>query len=184
MIFHKTPLSGAYYIDLAPFSDERGLFARTFCKKEFEAIGHHKEFVQLNHSRNTFKGTIRGLHYQNPPFSEIKLIRCIKGAVYDILVDLRKDSPTFLQHYGLELSEENMRMIYIPEGFAHGFQTLEDNTELIYHHTAFYTPGMESGLKFDNTLLGINWPLPPTVVSEKDQTHPPIDAAFAGIILK
>ena len=181
MIFHKTSLDGAYYIDLEPFADDRGLFARTFCKKEFQTIGHHKEFVQINHSRNTFKGTIRGLHYQKPPFAEIKLIRCIKGTVYDVLVDIRKDSPTFLKHYGIELSEHNMRMVYIPEGFAHAFQTLEDNSELIYHHTAFYAPRVESGLKFDDTQIGINWPLPPTVVSEKDQTHPPIDQTFTGI---
>jgi dTDP-4-dehydrorhamnose 3,5-epimerase len=183
MIFIQTPLQGAYYVDVEPFSDQRGLFARTFCKKEFEAIGHDKEFVQFNHSRNTFKGTIRGLHYQNPPYAEIKYIRCIQGAVYDVLVDIRKNSPTFLQYFGIELSAKNMRSIYIPEGFAHGFQTLEDNTELIYHHTAFYTPGMENGLNFDDSVLGINWPIPPTVISEKDLAHPPIDSEFTGIIL-
>lgn len=183
MIFHKTPLVGAYAIELTPFRDERGLFARTFCEREFQAIGHQKPFVQLNHSRNTQKGTIRGLHYQNPPFAEIKLIRCIRGAVYDVLVDIRKGSPTFLQHYGIELSEHNMQMIYIPEGFAHGFQTLEDQTELIYHHTAFYTPGVESGLKFDDELIGINWPLPPTIISKKDQRHPLLSKTFTGIDL-
>ncbi len=181
MIFNKTPLQGAYSIDLSPFEDERGLFARTYCEKEFQAIGHHKNFVQFNHSRTIYKGTIRGLHYQNPPFAEIKLIRCIKGAVYDVLVDIRKNSPTFLQYFGIELSEQNMRMIYIPEGFAHGFQTLEDYAELIYHHTAFYSPGMESGLKFDDELLGINWPLPPTIISKKDQQHPPLNKTFTGI---
>lgn len=184
MIFEATPLAGAYVIDLTPFEDERGLFARTFCQREFEAaIGPTKAFVQLNHSRNTHRGTLRGLHYQRPPFAEVKLIRCIKGAVYDVLVDVRKGSPTFLQHYGLELSEKNMRMIYIPEGFAHGFQTLEDHSELVYHHTAFYTPGVESGLKFDDIQLGINWPLPLTVISIKDQQHHPIDSTFTGIQL-
>ncbi len=182
MQFHSTPLAGAYSISLEPFVDERGLFARTFCQREFAAIGHDKDFVQFNHSRNTHKGTIRGLHYQNPPHAEIKLIRCIKGAVYDVLVDVRKHSPTFLQHFGIELSAENMLMIYIPEGFAHGFQTLKDDTELIYHHTAFYTPGAESGLKFDDSRLDIKWPLPPTIISEKDQNNPSVDQSFAELI--
>lgn len=184
MIFHKTPLAGAYSIDLEPFRDERGLFARTFCQKEFKQIGHHKAFVQLNHSRNIHKGTIRGMHYQNPPFAEIKLVRCIKGSVYDVIIDIRKNSPTYLQHYGLVLSESNMKMIYIPEGFAHGFQTLEDNSELIYHHTDFYTPGVESGLKFDDPSVGIKWPLAPTIISDKDQNYPPIDQVFTGIEIK
>jgi len=148
MIFKETPLAGAYAIDLTPFEDERGLFARTYCQKEFAAIGHDKAFVQLNHSRNTYKGTIRGLHYQNPPFAEIKLIRCIKGAVYDVLVDIRAGSPTFLQHYGIELSEKNMRMIYIPEGFAHGFQTLEDHSEFISEKDQHHPP-------IDQTFTGI-----------------------------
>lgn len=181
MQFHTTPLSGAYSISLEPFVDERGLFARTFCQKEFAAIGHEKDFVQFNHSRNIHKGTIRGLHFQGPPHAEIKLIRCIRGAVFDVLVDARPESPTFLQHFGIELSAENMLMIYIPEGFAHGFQTLEDETELIYHHTAFYTPGVESGLKFDDPSLGIDWPLPPTVISKKDQNNPSINQVFAGL---
>lgn len=183
MKFHPTTLEGAFSISLEPFQDERGLFARTFCQREFAEIGHEKEFVQFNHSLNTHKGTIRGLHYQRPPFAEIKLIRCIKGAVYDVLVDVRQESPTYLQHYGIELSAENMKMIYIPEGFAHGFQTLEDETSLIYHHTAFYTPGVESGLKFDDPTLGIKWPLPPSVISDKDQKYPSIDQAFTGLTL-
>lgn len=183
MKFHPTNLEGAYSISLEPFRDERGLFARTFCQREFAEIGHEKEFVQFNHSLNSHKGTIRGLHYQRPPYAEIKLIRCIKGAVYDVLVDVRQESPTFLQHFGIELSAENMTMIYIPEGFAHGFQTLEDETELIYHHTAFYTPGVESGLKFDDPTLGIRWPLPPSVISDKDQNYPSISQTFTGLTL-
>lgn len=171
MIFRKTKLSGAFIIDLEPFQDQRGLFARTFCQKEFAAMGHRKDFVQFNHSRTTQKGTIRGLHYQKAPHAEIKLIRCIRGAVYDVIVDLRKDSPSFLEYIGIELSAENMRMIYVPEGFAHGFQTLENNTELIYHHTAFYFPDAEGGLKFDDPKLGIEWPLPTTEISEKDNKY-------------
>ena len=183
MIFKETPLASAYIIDLEPFQDERGLFARTYCKNEFAEIGHKKEFVQFNHSETSTKGSIRGVHYQKPPYAETKLIRCIKGKVFDILVDIRKGSPTFLQWYGVELSAENKRMIYIPEGFAHGFQTLEPDTHLIYHHTAFYTPGFEGGLKFDDPRIGIDWPLAPTVLSEKDQKYSLIDDTFTGVSL-
>jgi dTDP-4-dehydrorhamnose 3,5-epimerase len=183
MHFHETGLAGAYIIDLEPFQDERGLFARTFCKREFEQIGHHKEFVQFNHSHSSTAGTLRGLHFQHPPFSEIKLIRCIKGAVWDVIVDIRQDSPTFLEHIGVELSESNMRMIYVPAGFAHGFQTLEDHTELIYHHTAYYAPEAEGGLYYKDLRLGIQWPLEPTVLSDKDQKHASMTNSFNGIIL-
>lgn len=181
MIFHPSKLKGAYLIDLEPFRDDRGLFARTFCQKEFRQIGHQKEFVQFNHSRTLPEGALRGLHFQHPPFAEIKLIRCIRGCVYDVMVDLREQSPTFLQYEGVELSEENMRMIYIPEGFAHGFQTLADNTELIYHHTAFYHPKAEGGIRYDDPAIGIEWPLPATVISEKDKNHPFLTPDFQGI---
>lgn len=181
MIFKETILSGAYIIDPEPFQDDRGLFARTYCKKEFEKIKHSKEFVQFNHSVNIHKGTIRGLHYQKPPFAEIKLIRCVKGAVCDVIIDIRKGSPTFLKHITVELSADNLRMIYIPEGFAHGFQTLEDDSALIYHHTAYYTPGMEGGLRFNDPALKIEWPLPPSVISEKDNTHPFLLPSFIGL---
>ena len=183
MIFRETKLKGAYIIDLEPFQDERGFFARTFCSNEFKSIGHEKQFVQFNHSCTNQQGTIRGLHYQKPPHAEIKLIRCVRGAVYDVIVDIRKDSLTFLQHIGVELSAENKTMIYVPEGFAHGFQTLEDYTELIYHHTTFYTPGVEGGMKFDEPKLAIDWPLPLSVLSEKDRNQPYLDQTFDGIIL-
>ena len=182
MKFLETPLANAYLIDLRPFQDDRGLFARTFCQREFEEIGHQKPFVQFNHSHTNTKGTLRGLHFQHPPHAEIKLIRCIKGSVFDVMVDLRKDSPTFLQHVGVELSERNMRMIYIPEGFAHGFQTLEDHCELIYHHTAYYQPGSEGGIPYNDPAIGIEWPLDPTVLSEKDQRYPVIGPAFSGLV--
>ena len=139
MIFTETILKGSYVIELNAFTDERGWFARTYCKKEFNAIGHHDEWVQMNHSVTKNKGAIRGMHFQLPPFSEIKLVRCIAGTVYDVVVDLRKNSATFLQWFGVELSAQNKKMIYIPAGFAHGFQTLSNDCELIYHHSQFYT---------------------------------------------
>jgi len=181
MIFTPTHLKGVYIIDLQPVGDSRGWFSRTYCKKEFTAIGHHKEWVQLNHSFTAAKGSVRGMHYQLPPFSEIKMVRCIAGAVLDVVIDLRKDSPTFLQWMGVELSAGNKKMIYIPEGFAHGFQCLMDNCELLYHHSEFYTPGAEGGIRYNDPLVGINWPLEPTEISDRDQTHPFLDKNFKGI---
>lgn len=183
MKFLETPLKDAYVIELSPFQDQRGLFARTFDKQLFESIRHYKEFVQCNHSVNYLKGTLRGLHYQVPPHPEIKLVRCIRGRVYDVIVDVRSGSPTFLQHLGVELSEHNMRMLYIPEGFAHGFQTLEENTQLIYHHSGYYQPESERGIRFSDPLLDIQWPLAPTVLSEKDRQYELLTPAFAGIPL-
>lgn len=183
MIFHETALEGAYIIDLEPFSDNRGLFARTFCKREFAAIGHHKEFVQFNHSHSNEKGTLRGLHYQRPPHAEIKLIRCIRGSVFDVIVDLRQQSPTFLHYVGVELSEQNMRMIYVPEGFAHGFQTLVDHTELIYHHTAFYAPDSDGGIRYNDPKINMAWPLEVSTISEKDKNLPLLSDDFAGMVL-
>jgi len=181
MKFIETILKGAYIIELEPFGDSRGFFARTFCKREFKEIGHTKEFVQFNHSMTSEKGTLRGLHYQVPPSSEVKLIRCIKGEVYDVIVDLRAGSPTFLNHIGVVLSEDNMKMIYVPEGFAHGFQTLKDNSQMIYHHTAYYTPEDERGLYFNDPKLDIKWPLDIKNLSEKDSKNPGIDINFNGI---
>ncbi len=181
MKFIETPIAGAYYIELEPFLDERGLFARTFCQREFAQIGFHKQIVQINHSVTRQKGTIRGMHYQLPPVSEAKIIRCIQGKVFDVMVDIRAGSPTFKQWYGVELSKDNMRMVYIPEGFAHGFQTLTHNAELIYHHSAFYNQGLELGLRFNDVALSIKWPLPVGPVSPKDQSYPFIDNEFKGI---
>ncbi|MCB0589515.1 MAG: dTDP-4-dehydrorhamnose 3,5-epimerase [Phaeodactylibacter sp.] len=183
MIFRETHLGGAYVIEPEPFRDERGFFARTFCRREFEAVGHHKEFVQFNHSHTRQKGTIRGLHYQRPPHAEVKLIRCIKGSVFDVIVDIRRGSRTFLGHFSVELSERNMKMIYVPEGFAHGFQALEAGTELIYHHTAYYAPDSEGGIRFDDPVLGIEWPLPVAELSEKDEAYPGLSRQFSGIVL-
>jgi dTDP-4-dehydrorhamnose 3,5-epimerase len=181
MTFKETPLKGAFLIELNPFTDNRGLFVRTFCKKEFESIGHHQEFVQFNHSITNRKGSIRGMHYQLPPFSEIKLIRCIRGSVYDVIIDIRENSPTFLNYYSVELSEHNMLSLYIPKGFAHGFQTLEDNSQLIYHHTAYYTPGHEAGIRYNDPAIGLKWPLSASVITERDMNHPLLNNSFKGI---
>lgn len=181
MIFTPAELKGVYFIDLQPIGDSRGWFSRTYCKNEFAQIGHTKEWVQMNHSFTSQKGTVRGMHYQLPPFSEIKMVRCIAGAVLDVVIDLRKDSETFLQYISIELSAKNKKMIYIPEGFAHGFQCLEDDCELIYHHSAFYTPGAEGGIRFDDPKIGINWPLPVTEMSDRDKSHPLLNENFKGI---
>jgi dTDP-4-dehydrorhamnose 3,5-epimerase len=181
MIFTPTPLAGSYTIDVTLSSDSRGWFARTYCKNEFKQIGHTKEWVQINHSFTIKKGTVRGMHYQLPPFAEIKMVRCIAGAVYDVIIDLRKDSATFLQWFGTELSAKNKKMLYIPEGFGHGFQTLAADSELIYHHTAFYTPGAEGGLRYNDASLNIAWPMEPTEISERDKRHPLLNGAFTGI---
>ena len=181
MIFMPTKLEGSYSIELSPFTDSRGWFARTYCKHEFAQIGHTKEWVQINHSFTAAAGAIRGMHYQLPPFSEIKMLRCIAGAVYDVIVDIRKESPTFLHWFGTELSSTNKKMLYIPAGFAHGFQTLSADCELIYHHSEFYTPGAEAGLRYNDPALGIQWPLPPTELSERDKQHPLLNGNFTGI---
>ena len=181
MKFDPTPLSGVYVIGIQPFNDERGWFARTYCKNEFRNIGHDKEWVQLNHSHTVNKGTIRGMHFQWPPFNEIKLVRCIVGAVFDVVVDLRKESAGFLQWFGVELSATNKKMIYIPDGFAHGFQTLSDEAELLYHHTQFYTPGSEGGIMYNDKRINIEWPMPLTGISDRDNNHPLLDNNFKGI---
>lgn len=181
MKFTPTRLYGSYIIDLQPVSDRRGWLARTFCKNEFAEIGHTKEWVQINHSFTNKKGTIRGMHYQLPPHREIKMVRCVAGAVLDIVIDLRESSETFLNWISVELNPINKKMIYIPEGFAHGFQTLTDNCELIYHHSAFYTPGSEGGIRYDDPLIDIQWPFPVTDISERDLLHLLLNESFKGI---
>ena len=181
MIFTPTPLTGSYTIDLTPFSDNRGWFARTYCKDEFQQIGHTKEWVQINHSCTVQAGALRGMHYQLPPFQEIKMVRCIAGAVYDVIIDLRRGSASFLQWFGMELSAKNRKMMYIPEGFAHGFQTLAAGSELIYQHTERYTPAAEKAVLYNDPLVGIQWPLPPSDLSDRDRQHPLLDKNFTGI---
>ena len=181
MNFTAAKLEGVYIIEPVLFEDERGWFARTFCKNEFAEIGHTKEWVQINHSFTNKKGTIRGMHYQLPPFSEIKLVRCIAGSIFDVVIDLRKDSATYLQWFGIELSAKNKKMIYIPEGFAHGFQTLSDDSELIYHHSQFYTPGVEGGIGYDDPKINIKWREEVAMVSVRDVQHPLLDENFSGL---
>ncbi len=175
MKFTSTILQGVYIVDVKPFSDDRGWFVRTFCKEDFQEIAPNLEWVQINHSWNEKVGTIRGMHYQRNPFAEAKLVRCIVGKVFDVIIDLRGDSPTFLQWTSVELSDKNRRMIYIPEGFAHGYQTLTNNAQLIYHHTSPYTPLAECGLRYNDPNIGIKWPLQTSVISRKDQHYPLID---------
>lgn len=168
MKFTKTNIEGVFIVGLEPHYDERGKFSRVFCKKEFNAIGVEKDFVQVNHSFTKKKGTVRGLHMQNSPKEEAKLIKCISGKVFDVAVDMRKDSSTYLQWTSVELSKENMKMIYIPEGCAHGFQTLEDNSEMLYFHSEYYSPEYEKTISFRDKQLNIAWPLEVAEISEKD----------------
>lgn len=181
MIFTKTTIEGVLIIDRNKFEDDRGWFTRVYCKNEFLNAGVELEFVQLNHSFTKYKGTLRGMHFQRPPFGEDKLIKCASGAVYDVVVDLRKNSPTFLEWTAIELSQEQNNMILIPKGCAHGFQTLTDNTLLTYHHTQYYNPNYDSGVRYDDPLLDINWPLKITEISNKDQSYPLLDRNFKGL---
>jgi dTDP-4-dehydrorhamnose 3,5-epimerase len=172
MKFHATRLGGAYVIEPDPYIDERGLFARTFCAREFGDQGLTDTFVQCSVSWNARKGTLRGLHYQLPPTAEAKLVRCTAGSIWDVIVDLRPDSPTYLQSVGVELSAQNRRALYIPEMIAHGFQTLEDGAEVFYQMTAFHAPDLAAGLRYSDPKLGILWPLPVATISEKDTWWP------------
>ena len=169
MIFTETKLKGAYIIDLQRREDSRGFFARAFCQKEFAAHGLKPIIAQANVAFNFKKGTIRGMHFQYPPAAETKLVRCTRGAILDIIVDLRPESPTYLQHVSVELSEDNFRALYVPERFGHGYQALRDNTDTSYQVGEFYTPGAEGGLLHNDPRLNLQWPLPISVISEKDQ---------------
>lgn len=169
MTFTETTLKGAFIIDLEPRGDDRGFFARTFCQREFQAHGLKPLVAQANLSFNRRVGTVRGLHFQFPPAAETKYVRCSRGAIVDVIVDLRPESPTYLQHVAVELTAENRRGLYVPERFAHGYQVLEDDTETTYQVGEFYTPAAESGLRFSDPRLAIEWPLPPTDMSDKDR---------------
>lgn len=172
MILTETQLPGAYIIDLERSEDDRGFFARTFCQQEFEAQGLNTVVAQCNISFNNQKGTLRGMHYQATPYAEAKLVRCTMGALYDVLLDLRSTSPTFKKWIAIELTAENRRMAYVPEGFAHGFQTLSDNTEVFYQMSAAYQPEAARGFRWNDPMFAIIWPLPVSVISTKDQTYP------------
>jgi dTDP-4-dehydrorhamnose 3,5-epimerase len=171
MKFTETPLKNSYIIELEPHSDNRGFFERLFCKEEFLTIGFSKEIVQINHSFSKRKGTLRGMHYQLPPNTETRIIKCIRGSVFDIAVDLRKNSPTFLKWFGVELTGENNLMYFIPEGFAHGFQTLKSNTELLYLHSGYYNPYSEAAINYADPLPDLKFPLKVSEISARDKNH-------------
>jgi dTDP-4-dehydrorhamnose 3,5-epimerase len=177
MKFTETNLKGAFIVDLEPRGDERGFFARSFCQKEFEAHGLKPLIAQANISFNYRRGTVRGMHFQFPPAAETKFVRCSRGAIVDVIVDLRPESPTYLQHVAVELTAENRRGLYVPERFAHGYQVLEDNTETTYQVGEFYTPAAESGIRYSDPRLAIDWPLAASDMSDKDQNWPLLDVA-------
>jgi dTDP-4-dehydrorhamnose 3,5-epimerase len=172
LIFTETKLKGAFILDVKRLEDERGFFGRSWCKKEMQEHGLNSNVVQANVSFNHKRGTLRGMHFQFSPYQETKLVRCTKGALYDVIIDLRKDSPTYKQWIGVELTEDNFRMLYVPEDFAHGFITLQDNTAITYQVTQFYTPGAEGGIRWNDPTVGIEWPVPIEVISSKDSNHP------------
>lgn len=178
-----TPLAGVWLVDTEPLCDHRGAFARWFCQAELSGLLGHRQILQVNHSRTVQPGAVRGLHFQHPPHAEMKLVRCVRGRVWDVVVDLRADSATFLQWHAEELTESNMRMLVIPEGCAHGFQVLSADSELLYLHTAMYHKPAEGGLRYDDPRLQITWPLAVTDMSARDQQHPLLTADFAGMDL-
>lgn len=172
MKFSQTRIAGAYLIDVEPHADERGFFARTFCCDEFAAQGLRSSFVQCNVSFNARKGTLRGMHFQEKPYEEAKLVSCTRGAVYDVILDLRRESSTFRTWAAFELTADNRRMLYIPEGLAHGFQSLEDNTDVSYLMSQMYRPGFERGARWDDPAFAIRWPLADPIVSKRDAAYP------------
>ena len=173
MIVNETRLVGVYVIDMVKIEDERGFFARVWCKKEVEEYKLVSSFVQLNTSFSKKRGTVRGLHYQISPHQEVKVMRCIRGAIFDVIIDLRPDSSTYMQWMGVEVSGENGRMLYVPEGFAHGFQTLVDDTEVIYPVSEYYCPKAERGVRWNDPTFGIRWPETEDVtISDKDRSWP------------
>lgn len=178
-----TPIAGLKVVKPVPYRDDRGVFVRVFCAHELQPLLGHRQIVQINQSSGTRAGTVRGLHFQHPPHAEMKMIRCIRGRIWDVAVDLRAGSPTFLQSYGRELTADNTEMLVIPEGFAHGVQTLEPGSELTYLVTAPYHPPSEAGLRPDDPRLAINWPLLPQNLSSRDLSHPLLDADFPGLTL-
>ena len=178
MKFTETPLKGAFVINLEPRGDDRGWFARFFCQQEYDQHGLHRVIVQANASLSKYKGTLRGMHYQLPPKAEDKIVRCLRGALLDVIVDMRPDSPTFLKHFSIELTAENRLMLYVPKGFAHGILTLTDDTEAFYLVTEFYSAEHERGLRYNDPKLGLRWPFEPAVISDKDRAHPDFNPAI------
>lgn len=173
MIFTEAPLKGAYIIELEPHLDTRGFFARTFCRREFEGHGLNQKVAQCNTSFNLKAGTLRGMHFQKPPASEAKLVRCVRGSIHDVIVDLRPRSATYRRHFAVQLTAENRRALFIPETFAHGFQTLSGDTEVEYQMSEFYDPTASSGFRYDDPAFALDWPLSVTIVSQQDLDWPP-----------
>lgn len=176
-----TPIAGVLLVTSTLRQDERGSFTRLFCETELAPVLAGRRIAQVNHSRTRQRGAIRGLHYQRPPHAEVKFVRCLKGRVWDVVVDLRAGSPTFLRWHAQELDAAGWRMLVVPEGCAHGFQALEADSELLYLHTAAYAPEDEAGVRFDDARLAIAWPLPPADLSERDRSLPPLDPGFQGL---
>lgn len=176
-----TPLTDLRVVQSKPFHDARGAFVRLFCEGELQSLLGHRRIAQINHSKTSRRGAIRGLHFQFPPHAEMKMVRCLRGRVWDVAVDLRAGSSTFLKWHAQELTPDNARMMVIPEGFAHGFQVLEPDSELLYLHTEFYCPTSEGGLRHDDSKLAINWPLTPQDLSARDLAHLPLDNDFTGL---
>lgn len=181
MIFTETKLKGAFIIDLERRNDERGFFARAFCQNEFREHGLKPIIAQANIASNLKKGTLRGMHFQYPPAAETKLVRCTRGAILDIIVDLRPESRTYLEHIAVELNEDNMTSLYVPERFAHGYQALRDGTDTSYQVGEFYAPATEGGLRHDDPQLGLQWPLPVSVISPKDLAFCPLREIEADV---
>ncbi len=177
MTLTKTPLAGVYVIELEKHGDDRGFFARVFCANEFRGLGLATNFVQVNNSLSATRGTLRGMHYQLSPKAETKVVRCIHGALWDVVLDLREGSPTFGRWFGAELSAENRRMMYVPKGFAHGFITLTDAAEAFYFVDEFYAPRHERGILWNDPTFKIEWPIEPAVISDKDRNHPRFNTA-------
>lgn len=175
------PIAGAAIAETKPLEDHRGLFGRFFCRDELGLVFGEREIVNVNSSRTSKAGSIRGLHFQHPPKAEMKLVRCLQGSVFDVILDLRAGSPTFLHWHGEILSAENLRMMILPEGVAHGFQTMENDTEMLYLHTEFFSPAHDSGVHYDDPRIGIDWPLPLADISDKDSNYPLITKDFKGL---
>ena len=178
MKFIKTPLDGAYIIELEKLEDDRGFFSRLYCSKEFNNQNLNNTFVQVNNSLSKNKGTLRGIHYQKSPMAESKLVRCISGGLYDVIVDLRANSKTYKHWFGVTLTNENRKMIFVPEGFGHAFLTLENNTEAIYFVSQYYSPKHELGLIWNDEEIGIQWPTKPLFISDKDKNNPSFDSSI------
>jgi dTDP-4-dehydrorhamnose 3,5-epimerase len=181
--FHPTPLEGLWVVQRKAIEDQRGFLSRLYCAEEFREAGIDKPITQINQTFTTMKGAVRGLHFQHFPHAETKLVTCINGKIFDVAVDLRRNSPTFLQWHSEVLSSANRRSLFIPEGYAHGFQTLTENCELIYLHTATYQPDAEGGIRYNDPAVNISWPLRATYVSQRDASHPLLSNNFVGVLI-